>query len=283
MNRNKLAVSAAALVTSALTVPAVSAAPNSGLDIPVKPIGAMSATPTVVQTGTHPTLNWAIVYPSKVSDVATISPPGQITLNEKLYVSVRPVHVGVTESGSSTDPSTVPVDLRMSVDGSSYDQLFYGDASDVDPSHTLYTKKLNSGSTVNFGSRYVKDGAWTPFYTTNSANAQVIALTDGSAIPTTFDLSSSGKLAENLKPYVDGSGNVEIGPMSVLILVEAAETDQGSGNFDYQDAAFLVSLSTKNNNGHGNNLDGVDSSNPGAGSGGPNGAEDPSGGVDDEK
>ena len=38
----------------------------------------------------------------------------------------------------------------------------------------------------------------------------------------------------------------------------------------------------KGNNGHGNNDDGVDSSNPGQGQGGPNGQEDPSGGVDDE-
>ncbi len=36
------------------------------------------------------------------------------------------------------------------------------------------------------------------------------------------------------------------------------------------------------NNGHGNNVDGVDSSNPGKGGGGPNGPVDPSGGVDDE-
>lgn len=38
----------------------------------------------------------------------------------------------------------------------------------------------------------------------------------------------------------------------------------------------------KGNNGHGNNEDGVDSSNPGQGNGGPNGGEDPSDGVDDE-
>ncbi len=36
------------------------------------------------------------------------------------------------------------------------------------------------------------------------------------------------------------------------------------------------------NNGHGNNEDGVDSSNPGQGGGGPNGATDPSGDYDDE-
>jgi hypothetical protein len=40
--------------------------------------------------------------------------------------------------------------------------------------------------------------------------------------------------------------------------------------------------SGKSNNGHGNNADGVDSSNPGQGGGGPNGAVDPSGSVDDE-
>ena len=38
----------------------------------------------------------------------------------------------------------------------------------------------------------------------------------------------------------------------------------------------------KSNNGHGNNADGVDSSNPGKGSGGPNGAPDLSRGYDDE-
>lgn len=43
-----------------------------------------------------------------------------------------------------------------------------------------------------------------------------------------------------------------------------------------------VHTKVKSNNGHGNNLDGVDSSNPGQGGGGPTGATDPSGTVDDE-
>lgn len=44
----------------------------------------------------------------------------------------------------------------------------------------------------------------------------------------------------------------------------------------------LAGLHIKNNNGHGNNLDGVDVSNPGKGCGGPNGATDLSGTADDE-
>lgn len=41
--------------------------------------------------------------------------------------------------------------------------------------------------------------------------------------------------------------------------------------------------SNESNNGHGNNIDGVDVSNPGRGNGGPNGRQDPSGTIDDER
>lgn len=278
---HKTKAASAAAFLSALAMPAAFAAPGNGNNnnaLPAVPVGALQATPTVVQTGTHPTLNWNIVYPRQVGDVAVISPPGSLTLTETLYLSVRPVGVGVT-GGSSSNSNA---EFRISVNGGGYDQLFYGSPSDIDPAHTLYTKKLPKNSTIDFGGRFVKDGAWTPFYTTRSSNMQVVSLVDGDSIPTSFDLSQSGNMAEYLKPYVDSTGKVNIGPLSVLVMAEYASTNQSSASFDYQDAVFLVSLATKNNNGHGNNLDGVDSSNPGGGSGGPNGAVDPSGGVDDE-
>jgi len=50
-----------------------------------------------------------------------------------------------------------------------------------------------------------------------------------------------------------------------------------------QEVFTLSDYAAHSNNGHGNNVDGVDSSNPGRGRGGPNGREDPSGSVDDEK
>lgn len=49
-----------------------------------------------------------------------------------------------------------------------------------------------------------------------------------------------------------------------------------------KDLVFPTEGDGKNNNGHGNNLDGVDVSNKGQGNGGPNGMEDASGSVDDE-
>lgn len=256
---------------------------NTAAKIPASPVGLFSASPTIVQTGTNPTLTWSILYPSTVSNVATITPPGSITMTAPMYISVRPVGVGVTGSRSGADLDKIYAETRISLNGSAYDQLFYGVGTDVDPAYSLYIKKLKAGDTINFAGRYVEGGNWTPLYTTRSANQQVISLVDGDSIPVNFNLNETGKVAQYLKPYLDGAGKVKVGPLSVLVLMELAQTDHNNGAYDYQDAALLVSFASRHpNNGHGNNLDGVDSSNPGKGSGGPNGAVDPSGGVDDE-
>ncbi len=78
--------------------------------------------------------------------------------------------------------------------------------------------------------------------------------------------------------------------------------DAHVSTFDYFDTSYYKSFGSGNqpasnvvvpssnpvggsqgNNGHGNNIDGVDSSNPGKGKGGPGGGLDPSGSIDDEK
>ena len=267
--------------------PAAPAAPAATpTTIPAMPMATFAANPSIVQTGTYPTLNWAITYPSKISDVATVTAPGQITLtsNSPMYISVRPVGVGVTQSGPGAAIDTINAEARLSVNGSAYDQLFYGTNAQVEPAYSLYIKKLTKGTTINFGGRYVKNGAWTPLYTSKSVNMQVITLVHGDRIPTSVNLAETGTLATYLKPYVDGAGKINIGPLSALVLMELAETDHGNSRYDYQDMVLLVTFGkTHQNNGHGNNLDGVDSSNPGKGGGGPNGAVDPSGGVDDER
>lgn len=66
------------------------------------------------------------------------------------------------------------------------------------------------------------------------------------------------------------------------------DDDHGSGNDHDDDHGYGNDHDDDHgngngNNGHGNNQDGVDSSNPGQGQGGPNGQNDPSGGVDDER
>jgi len=250
--------------------------------IPASPAGAMTVTPKMVQTGTTPVVQWDILYPGKVSDVAIINPPGTLFLTKSMYVSVQPIGTGAT-AGDSSQTAPYPTDAQISVNGGSYQQLFYGTQANVDSAYSLYVKKHSENTTIDFGGRYVKDDAWSPFYTTKHPNIQVVSLVNGDTPPTRALLGLSPNLASYLKPYLDTSGKVKIGPLSVLVLMELGTTDHDKGYFDYQDQVLLVTFSSKHpNNGHGNNLDGVDSSNPGNGSGGPNGAIDPSGDVDDE-
>jgi len=281
MKTSHLAALTAAVITLGTLMPHPAHAQST---IPAVPVGVISAYPTVVQTGTKLNLTWEILYHSKVSDVAVIHPPGTIIITQKnTYVSVQPIGTGVTTCDPTQGTAPLYTDARMSVNGSAYMQLFYGIQSDVSPAYSLYIKKRGVGDTLNFAGRYVKNGAWSPLYTTLSANFQVIALVNGDTPPTVFPLYQSSNLAAYLRPYLDASGKVKIGPLSVIIMMELGQTSHSSPCFDYQDMVLLVSFSTKHpNNGHGNNLDGVDCSNPGEGHGGPNGMVDPSGGVDDE-
>lgn len=280
---------AAAIAFTAIASTPCFAQGNSGkkTTIPTMPVGALSAYPTVVQTGTKPTLTWNIVYPSKVSDVATITPPGTITITKNnTTVSVQPIGTGLSAGNSAQGSAALPVEARISVNGSAYTQIFYGTQAQVNPDWVLYSKKLSNNTTIDFGGRYVDANQWTPFYTTRSSNMQVVALVDGDTPPTAFSLSESPVLANHLRPYLDASGKVNIGPLSVLVLMELNQNNKSSSTFDYQDMGLLLTFNGKSNNGHGNNLDGVDSSNPGRGRGGPTGLNnaglDPSGGVDDE-
>jgi hypothetical protein len=257
---------------------------NTSSSDPIIPVGTLVAAPNVVLEGESAQLNWNIMYPLTISDVVTITPPGQLTLLDQYYVDVQIVGSTVTTCDYGKTPTTnaYPTDARISVSGGSYFQLFYGTSADVDSSKILYSKKLNKGTTLNFGGRYVLNGAWSNFYTTKSSNMQVVALRNGDTPPTYLPLYQQATLANYLKPYLDSSGKVKLGPMSVLIVMELGQTDRSQSCFDLQDQVLLVTLRAPNNNGHGNNLDGVDSSNPGNGKGGPNGEIDPSGDVDDE-
>lgn len=283
MKTNRMTAAAAALIAMSALIasPSHAAAPTT---IPSVPVGIMSAYPTVVQTGTKPTLTWNILYPSKVSNVAEINPPGSITITDKnIYVSVQPIGTGITACDATQGTTPLYTDARMSVNGAAYFQIFYGIQADVTPAYSLYIKKMSTGDTLNFSGRYVRNGAWSPLYTTLSSNFQIVALVSGQTPPTRFSLYQSSALASYLRPYLDASGKVNIGPLSVLIMMELGATNHSANCFDYQDMVLLVSFATKHpNNGHGNNLDGVDCSNPGQGHGGPNGMVDPSGGVDDE-
>lgn len=300
MKTNLPAVLVAASLATCALVSGVARAQTATAD-PIAPVGVLTAFPTVVRTGTKPTLSWSVIHPSRIGsgqlsgeggegssedgseNMAIVNPPGTIIPTVDSYVTVQIIGTGITNCQSGNAAVSPPTDLRLSLGGGTYTQLFYGTQADVDSGKQLYIKKVLAGQTVDLGGRYVINNSWSPFYTTRSRNLQAVALVNGDTYPTKSKFQGQAAMASYLKPYVDSSFKVQIGPLSVLLVMELAQTNLNSPCFDYQDQVVLVTLSRKHpNNGHGNNLDGVDSSNPGNGKGGPNGAVDPSGGVDDE-
>ena len=295
------ALAAATLATCAL----VSGTACAQTTDPLAPAGTMTAFPTIVQTGTKPTLSWSIMHPAKIGsgqtgggnsgngsgggnsdgsdNMAYVNPPGTIIPTVDSYVTIQIIGTGPTNCQGGNSAASPATDLRVSLSNGTYQQLFFGTQTDVDSSKQLYIKKVLAGQTIDLGGRYVIGTGWSPFYTTRSKNLQIVALVNGDTYPSKSKFQGQASMASYLKPYVDSSFKVNIGPLSVLLVMELAQTNMSSPCFDYQDQVVLVTLSRKHpNNGHGNNLDGVDSSNPGQGKGGPNGAIDPSGGVDDE-
>ena len=286
MKISQWAATSAAVITmcAIASTPALAVQPSSTpTEIPATPVGQMSAYPTMVQTGMKPTLTWNILYPSKIDDIVIINPPGSIIVTEKCYVTVQIVGTEVTFCDPGANGTPIYTDARVSHNSGSYQQIFYGTQAEVPPAKELYIKKLAENDTIDFGGRFVWGGGWSPFFTTKSSNFQVVAMVDGDIPPTIFSLYDSPDLKSFLKPYLDASGRVNIGPMSALVMMELGTTDRNQPCYDYQDQILLVTFSKKHpNNGHGNNLDGVDVSNPGQGGGGPNGEVDPSGGYEDE-
>lgn len=253
---------------------------------PLLPVGNLDAFPTLVQTGTHPTLTWDIQYPEEITEIVTIIPPnGPVTPKVDLCMEVRVLgasyQIGTDRKGR---PIWGYVQAEVKFNGSSsYTQFFYDTQDKVQPSQVYYSTPVTAGYGIDFRARSYNGSQWLPWRYSSSTAPNVVILVNGDRPPTTVPAFSQGNIESFLRPYMDAGGYIDIGPKDAIILVELGQTNVMASGFDLQDIVFLVSFDyCKNNNGHGNNVDGVDVSNPGQGGGGPNGQVDPSGTIDDE-
>ena len=73
--------------------------------------------------------------------MAIVNPPGTIIPTQDCFVTVQIIGTGVT-SCQGGNASASPTDLRLSVGGGNYAQLFYGTQADVDSGKQLYIKKI---------------------------------------------------------------------------------------------------------------------------------------------
>ncbi len=245
---------------------------------PRLPSGALVASPQVVQTGTHPTLTWDITHPSIVEDYVTVSPPSTIITDKPLCAEIRILGQGVTV-GSEQGYAFVPTEAGLSVAGSSYNRIFYDTNDNVDPTKVVWSGSLEQGQSLMFTGRYYYDGSWGRLSKSDDGSQNIRALVNGDTPPKALPGHDAPALESFLRPYIGSNGKVQIGPMDSIVFMELTHTDsqQGEAGYDLQDLVLLVTFKDCEvkqtdvekekiwtNNGHGNNIDGVDSSNPGA-------------------
>lgn len=243
---------------------------NGNNQIPAIPSGWLTAYPTVVQTGTKPTLTWEISYPSKIIDFLDIEDPATLRTTEELDVTVRVLGNGVTvHGGNGKFKNWVDAAAYVKHNGGSYEEVFFGDNRDVKPNRDVWTyDDMPAGDTLRFGGQYHYGGTTGHFRNSDGGTDNVRTLVRGDIPPTTEPMHLAPTLDDFLEPYLDGDGRVDIGPMDVIVFMELTHSDNEKDDrgYDLQDLVLLVSFEAdkpKNNNGHGNNEDGIDTSNPG--------------------
>lgn len=251
---------------------------------PLIPVGTLDAFPTLVQTGTHPTLTWDIQYPEAAPDVVTVDPDvDTVTPNTDLCMEVTVLGASYQIGTRRGKPVWGYVQAQVRVGGGSWNQFFYNTQDKVKPNQTYFSSSVPAGQEIDFRARSYNGSRWLDWRSTGYQTENVIALVNGQRPPSTIPAFNQGNIESFLDPYLDAGGYINIGPKDVIYLIELGQTNTSSSGFDLQDLVVLASFDyCKNNNGHGNNVDGVDVSNPGQGGGGPNGEDDPSGNIDDE-
>lgn len=231
------------LTATALAILVSSGTLRSQEQSPQIPVGSLSAYPTIVQTGTHPTLTWSVTVPEAVDDIVDIEGPGTLVPKRDVIMDVRILGAGVTASTYySPGFIFVPTECQINVNGSGYSPIFYGSNNDVNPNEIVYTRTVEEGEEVNFGSRYYYNYSWGPWFSTTNSNGNVVALRNGDTPPTTTPMHYAPTIETFIRPYLDEDGKIKIGPRDVLYLMELTHTNPNHSGFDLQDMALLVTF-----------------------------------------
>lgn len=243
MKTSHLAAVSAALACICALAPMRSSAQTS----PSVPVGSLTAFPTVVRTGTKPTLTWGITYPSVVVDYVTVTPPATLTPKQNLFCDIRILGQGVTSTSNNGATFTyVPTEAQVRYDTGSYTRIFYGTNTAVNPNTIVWTRQTLNGKRVRFGGRYYFNNSWSTLYTSDSGTQNVRTLVSGQTPPAVLPAYNAPSLESFLRPYLNSSGKVQIGPMDVIVFMELTHTDSQNTDpgYDLQDMVILVTFRT---------------------------------------
>ncbi|MEI6655018.1 MAG: hypothetical protein WCP45_09640 [Verrucomicrobiota bacterium] len=216
---------------------------------PSIPVGTLTAFPTVVQTGTKPTLTWSINYPSVVKTYITISPPGggTVTPKQNLICDIRILGAGVTSQNSNGTINYIRTAGKIRYNGSStWTTIFDGSQTDtiVQQQGIIKTLNVTTAKAIDFGGQYYYSGAWSTLRTSGVTPTFVWTLVNGDPCPSRIPDYNAPSLEHFIKPYLDASNKVRIGPMDVIIFMELTHTNTADVGYDQQDLVLLVTFRT---------------------------------------
>lgn len=208
------------------------------------PTGQISASSSVVRVGGLPTLTWNIDYPSQIEEYVEVEPPGTIVPKERIRMEIRVLGAGVTASSSRGGYSFVHTEGYFRYNSGSWDRLFAGTNPDVEQNKVVFSDVVERNSRLRFGGHYYFNRRWSQFYNSSDGTSNVRVLKNGDTVPTTYNVASVPTLEDFIKPYLDSSGKVRIGPMDMIVMMELTHSENQRNNigYDLQDMVFLVTF-----------------------------------------
>ena len=238
-------ISIVSTIVFAIGVFAAPQAYAQGATNPSVPFGTLSASPTVVQTGVKTVLAWNISYPAAVLDYVAVKYPGTVTVMQDLWCDIRILGAGVTTQGSKGDIIFIRTrGMITGCNGSGWTTIFDGKQTDtiVQQQGIIIPPFLATpGKPIDFGGQYYYGSTWSTFRSSQSGTV-VKALVNGDPCPSRVPNYNAPSLEKFLKPYLDPSNNVKIGPMDVIVFMELTHTNQADAGYDEQDLVYLVSF-----------------------------------------
>jgi hypothetical protein len=211
---------------------------------PSVPVGSLTAYPTVVQTGTKPTLTWSISYPSQVTTVVTVGSTGTITPLRDLYVDLRVLGAQIGDGSSWYMVEA----YHKTENASSFTRFFRGKQPDVNPSTIYFTQLVHQNRAINIRGRVATNNStnpssWQAYYATGTTTQNVRVLVNGDTPPTYVPaFANQSTIKSTLSPYLDASGKIRIGPMDVIYIFELWGTATNQSYFDMQDLIVLATF-----------------------------------------